>query len=111
MAKQSVIFDSSSDARVFSHEVSGTTPLVELVGFEPTTSWMQARRSPARATTPYIVLVFVFQCVFFFLFHMRQILLRIYNYHIEFFYYKQPYNHHTNNDEVVVVLLFYISSS
>ena len=29
VAKQSVIFDSSSDARVFSHEVSGTTPFNE----------------------------------------------------------------------------------
>lgn len=28
-------------------------PMVELVGFEPTTSWMQARRSPTRATAPY----------------------------------------------------------
>lgn len=37
--------------------------MVELVGFEPTTSWMQARRSPARATTPYSLYI-LYQKIF-----------------------------------------------
>ena len=52
VAKQSELYRLLFHARFFRYEVSGIYLMVDLVGFEPTTSWMQARRSPARATSP-----------------------------------------------------------